>query len=65
MSSTLEIKGHPTVPLLNEEGNLVQMITVCAHCGEARTILLLTRDRWYCSKCRAEGVTAPHMFPIA
>jgi len=65
VSSTLEIKGHPTVPLLNDEGNLVQMITVCAHCGEARTILLLTRDRWYCSKCRAEGVTAPHMFPIA
>ena len=65
MSSTIEIKGHPTVPLLNDEGNLVQMITVCAHCGEARTILLLTRDRWYCSKCRAEGVTAPHMFPIA
>jgi len=65
VSSILEIKGHPTVPLLNDDGNLVQMITVCAHCGEARTILLLTRDRWYCSKCRAEGVTAPHMFPIA
>jgi ribosomal protein S27AE len=53
------------VPLLNEHGNLIQMITVCAHCGASRTILLLTRDRWYCSKCRAEGVTAPTMFPIA
>ena len=65
MSSTTEIQGHPTVPLLNDQGNLIQMITVCAHCGESRTILLLTRDRWYCSKCRAEGVTAPTMFPIA
>jgi len=61
----VEIKGHPTVPLLDDNGNLIRMITVCGHCGETRTILLLTRDRWYCSKCRAEGVTAPNMFPIA
>jgi len=65
VSSTVEIQGHPTAPLLDEAGNLIQMITVCGHCGETRSILLLTRDRWYCAKCRAEGATAPSMFPVA
>ena len=60
-----EIRGHPSVPLLGDGGELIQMITVCAHCGESRTILFLTKDRWYCSKCRAEGATPPNMFPIA
>ena len=60
-----EINGHPTAPLLDEAGNLIQMITVCGHCGETHTILFLTRDRWYCSKCRAEGVTPPNLYPIA
>lgn len=60
-----EIKGHPTAPLLDDSGNLIRMITVCGHCGEAHTIILLVRDRWYCSKCRAEGATPPNMFPIA
>jgi hypothetical protein len=61
----LEIKGHPTAPILDDTGNLIQMITVCGHCGATRSILLLVRDRWYCSKCRAEGATAPAMFPVA
>ena len=60
-----EINGHPTVPLLNEHGNLIQMITVCAECGNTRTILFLTRDRWYCSQCRTEGVTPPNLYPVA
>lgn len=61
----LEIKGHPTAPLLDDAGNLIQMITVCGHCGEARSIILLVRDRWYCSKCRAEGATPPNLYPVA
>ena len=65
MSSTLEIKGHPTVPLLNERGNLIQMITVCAHCGQSRTILFLTKDRWHCTKCRMEGAAPRNLYPIA
>jgi ribosomal protein S27AE len=63
--SSVEIKGHPTVPLLDDVGNLKQMITACAHCGELRTILFLTKDRWYCSKCRAEGATPPNLYPVA
>ena len=65
MSSTAEIQGHPTVPLLDQAGDLIQMITVCAECGETRTILFLTKDRWYCTKCRASGAAPPNLFPIA
>lgn len=65
MQTTPEIQGHPTAPLLDEAGNLIQMITACGHCGEVHTILFLTRDRWYCSKCRAEGATPPNLYPIA
>ena len=60
-----EIKGHPVEPLLDERGNLIQMITVCAHCGNSRTILFLTKDRWHCTKCRMEGAAPPSMFPVA
>jgi ribosomal protein S27AE len=59
------ISGHPTVPLLDgPSGNLVQMITVCAHCGEARTILFLRKDRWLCTQCRMEGVAPPNLYPV-
>ena len=60
-----EIKGHPVEPLLDERGNLIQMITVCAHCGETRTILFLTKDRWHCTRCRMEGAAPPNLFPVA
>jgi len=65
VSSTLEIQGHPTVPLLDDLGDLIQLITVCAECGETRTILFLTKDRWYCTKCRAEGAAPPNLYPVA
>jgi ribosomal protein S27AE len=64
-SAVAEIRGHPAEPLLDEVGNLIQMITVCAHCGNARTILFLSKDRWFCFRCRAEGVTPPNLYPIA
>jgi ribosomal protein S27AE len=41
------------------------MITVCAHCGQTRTILFLRKDRWYCTKCRAEGAAPPNLYPVA
>ena len=59
------ISGHPEIPLLNDEGNLIQMLTVCAECGKTRSIIMLVRDRWYCSSCRTEGHTNPRMFPIS
>lgn len=59
------INGHPEVPLLDTAGELVQMLTVCAACGDVRTILFLTRDRWYCSKCRMTGIAPPQLYPVS
>jgi hypothetical protein len=59
------ISGHPEEPLLDGQGNLIQMITVCAQCGKWRTILFLTADRWYCSNCRFEGKLPPKLYPIS
>jgi len=58
------INGHPTVELHHDDGPPT-LITVCAECGHVRSILFLTRDRWFCSQCRAEGVSAPNLYPIA
>jgi ribosomal protein S27AE len=60
-----EIHGHPTAPLLDDRGDLITMITVCAHCGNTRTILFLRKDRWFCTKCRMEGAAPPNLYPIA
>lgn len=60
-----EIKGHPELLLEPLEGSEPVVITVCAECGEMRTVLWLTEDRWYCRSCRAAGVRPPHMYPIA
>ena len=59
-----EIKGHPVLELHHDDTHTT-LITVCAHCGEFRTILFLTRDRWYCSKCRAQGAAPPNLYPVA
>lgn len=58
------VQGHPEIELVNDAGDVVSMITVCAECGEMRTILFLSRDRWYCSKCRIQGDARPQMFPV-
>jgi hypothetical protein len=41
------------------------VVTVCADCGRMRSVLFLDRDRWFCTGCRAEGVTTPNLYPIA
>jgi len=58
------IQGHPTVELDSGHGQPV-LITVCAHCGEMRTILFLDGDRWTCTACRTEGHNRPRVFPVA
>jgi ribosomal protein S27AE len=65
VSASPEIQGHPVEPLLDGRGNLIQLITVCAHCGQLRTILFLRKDRWYCTKCRTEGAAPPNLYPVA
>ncbi len=56
------VKGHPEISL--EVDGVETLITVCAECGQMRTILFLTGDRWYCSKCRAEGAAPPNLYPL-
>lgn len=58
-----EVKGHPVMEL--EAVGEPVLITVCAECGEMRSVLWLDQDRWYCRTCRAEGVTKPNLFPVA
>lgn len=60
-----EIDGHPVLELEPEIGSDPVVITVCANCGEMRSVLWLTQDRWFCRSCRAEGVNVPNMYPIA
>jgi hypothetical protein len=60
-----EINGHPAVELITDPNEPPTLITVCAACGKLRTVLFLSRDRWFCTTCRAEGVSAPNLYPIA
>lgn len=60
-----EIQGHPTLELEPNIGSDPVVITVCAECGEMRSVLWLTGDRWYCRTCKAEGAKPPNMYPIA
>jgi ribosomal protein S27AE len=59
------IGGHPEQPLLDGAGELITMLTVCAQCGAVRSILFLTEDRWYCSKCRFECSVPPRLYPVS
>jgi hypothetical protein len=62
-----EIRGHPAVdaePNANT-GARPFLITVCAECEAMRSVLFLSRDRWYCTKCRAEGDARPTMIPMS
>ena len=59
------ISGHPTLELDPLAGSDPVVITVCAECGEMRTVLWLTEDRWYCGHCKHIGENRPHMFPLA
>lgn len=59
-----EIGGHPVSELVLDNGD-ARLITCCASCGQLRTILFLSKDRWFCTRCRAEGVTRPNLYPVA
>lgn len=59
-----EIQGHPTLTLVNDLGEQT-LITVCAECGEMRTVLFLSKDRWFCFRCKTSGASPPNLYPIA
>jgi ribosomal protein L37AE/L43A len=59
------IVGHPELETTSPSGGQKVTITLCSECGELRTILWLTNDRWYCRHCRAEGAGQATMIPIS
>lgn len=63
--NTLEIAGHPSVEIYLEPDRPPALITVCASCGQLRTILFLTGDRWFCFRCKTEGAAPPNLYPIS
>lgn len=58
------INGHPTLELDNGRSQPT-LITVCAQCGNMRTIIFLRRDRWFCFQCLTEGAIPPNLYPVA
>lgn len=53
-----EIKGHPSIDA-HRTGRAPKKITLCANCESVKSILFLTGDRWFCTKCRNEGKAQP------
>lgn len=58
MTTFTEIKGHPSVQAQREDAPALE-ITLCAGCESVKSILFLTGDRWYCTKCRTSGNARP------
>lgn len=52
------IAGHPSVSLEREGAPAIE-IALCAGCGGMHTILMLSRDRWFCTRCRNAGDARP------
>jgi ribosomal protein S27AE len=57
------ISGHPQIEL-DTGASTPTLLTVCAHCGELRTILFLRHDRWLCTRCRMTGIAPPRLYPV-
>lgn len=59
-----QISGHPTADIQLTADD-TRKITVCAECGSVRSILLLTGDRWYCTRCRNSGAGGSTLVPVS
>lgn len=60
-----EITGHPVRELYLAPEQEPILITVCAHCGNQRTVLFLAKDRWFCFQCKMTGCAPPNLYPVA
>ena len=60
-----EIKGHPTTELYLVPEQEPTLITVCAQCGNLRTVLFLNKDRWFCFRCKMTGSAPPNLYPVS
>lgn len=56
------IKGHPHLVSVTDTDE--RRITVCAECEALSSILFLSGDRWYCTRCRNAGDARPTQVPI-
>lgn len=61
---TPTISGHPHLEAHRPHAAPLQ-ITVCAGCGHLRTVLFLSRDRWFCTACRTSGDARPTQIPVS
>jgi hypothetical protein len=56
------VSGHPSL-VADREALGFKLppltITVCAECGKMRSVLFLSKDRWYCTGCRKSGDARP------
>jgi ribosomal protein S27AE len=59
-----ELQGHPVRELYLAAEQEPTLITVCANCGQMKTILFLSKDRWFCFQCKSEGHTKPQLYPV-
>lgn len=59
-----EIKGHPAVEA-HRTSRPALKITVCAECESLKSVLFLSRDRWFCTTCRTEGDARPTQIPVS
>ena len=60
----LTIEGHPNILAHNTEGRTMKII-ICAECNAVRSVLYLSKDRWYCTSCRNSGDARPTMIPLS
>jgi hypothetical protein len=59
------IGGHPSILAHRDELGLAPMrLSMCAGCERVKTIMFLSRDRWLCTHCRAEGDARPTQIPL-
>lgn len=60
------IRGHPVERHQNlwDPNGPPITITVCANCGQMRTVLWLDHDRWICTRCKTAGSNRPTIIPI-
>lgn len=65
MAADPTIQGHPSLLLDTGPQTPPTLVTVCAECGQLRTILFLSKDRWFCTRCRTGGAAPPNLYPIA
>jgi hypothetical protein len=59
-----EVEGHPVREVYLAAETEPTLITVCAQCGHMKSIIFLSKDRWFCFQCKTQGETKPDLYPV-